>query len=129
LRYFSLPCLIDIYQGFPEQDEYGEIRTTYNAKVEVPCSFRTVNPQSNLEKFGERYQDKGLLLLEIPPKFGPHIDLNCRATNLRSKDAQYYPGNIFNVDGINPVSDWRGHVLWLQVWLVLTNERAVQVEG
>lgn len=133
MQFFSYPCLIDFY--LPAQSSQDpitfEIVTTYDVEpLTVPCNFRAVHPQANLEEFGERYQEKELVLVEIRPKDGDQIDLSCQAAGLRhrTKHIYYYPGSVFNVSNISPVTDFRGHPISIQVYCELAQEKRVNPE-
>lgn len=128
MQFFSYPCLIDFYlpAQSTQDDITFEVRTTYDTEpLTIPCNFRAVHPQSNLEEVGERYQDKELVLVEIRPKDGDKIDLHCKASGLRhkTKHIYYYPGNIFNVSNISPVTDFRGHLILMQVYCEIAEEK------
>lgn len=131
MKFRIYPALVDIYlPTVIGQDESGEIQKDYTTRMILPCDFRAVRPESHLETFGERYSDRELIVVEIPPKDAADVSLDCKAARLRhkSKDIFYYPDCIFDISGINPLVDYRGHPFAVQLFCELSEERRGEPE-
>lgn len=117
------PSLVDIYRPTIGQDEdSGEVQRTYGEPVTVRCGFEPIDPESNREKFGKVYSDNELLRVEISPKDAEGVDLSCRVSNLRQKgkeSVKYYEGQTFNVTGLNPLVDFKGKVIAVELYCEL----------
>lgn len=133
MQYRTFPCLVDIYHPQEqEQDEVTfEIHSEWEPVASVSCWFRTINPDTHMEEFGERYDNKERILIEIDPKDAPNVDLRSRVMSLRhkTKHIYYYPDCMFDVDSINPIVDYRGKPAVVQLFCSMSEERREMPES
>ncbi len=113
----SYPSLVDIYSVTgelnPETGEFEEVINWDEPKT-AQCNVTDVEPESNLERFGQVYTNSVFIKIELPDNV---LDLSHVVGNLRSKDERrFYYGTstqfmTFNVSGLSAQVDLMGNIV------------------
>ena len=91
---FFFPMECDVYYASESQDKYGEIEKSWTMDRSIPCSFYTLNDESNYQNF--TFDDKKFFRLETM-LFG-----RTRTDVRKNSQGLFYPVSHILITNIRP---------------------------